>query len=167
MVIRSPDGWAEVHDYGWERIMAACVEASQSYTKVGLPADGKTTGRHDMPTLIEIGMANELGVEDQNLPSRPFMRQAFDKNEGQIIFLQQDGWDNVVLGQETVRGALRRIGSEVESMIKEEIMGQDFKDLSEVTKEHKTLNKDMILIETGQLLDSIQHKEYRGGVEHG
>jgi hypothetical protein len=158
-MIRSVD--FEVIDHGWERFLRELKSAHISYTKVGLPGEGKTTGRQEMSELIHTAVINEFGAEKANIPERPFMRDTFDKNEEKIIELQAKGWDDVVTGRKTTRQALRVIGEETEAMIKDILLEANFEPNAEITIRKK--GNDIPLYETGQLRDSIQHVEIING----
>jgi hypothetical protein len=144
----------QVIDRGWDSIIADMRDLGQSYTKVGLPNDGTTKGRYDMAALIEVGAANEFG---HGVPERPFMRNTFDENKQNIVRMQKEACEKVIDKSSTPGKALFEIGEEVVEMIKQKIMNGPFTENAKSTKARKG---DLPpLIETMQLLNSIQHKE--------
>lgn len=148
----------KVVDKGWDGIIRDLREIGNSYAKVGLPHDGTTSGRHSMAELIEVGYAQEFGSERHNIPERSFMRLSFDQKRNTITQLQQQAVDKVRTGVSTARAALTELADEGVQIIKQKIYDQDssWPELSKKTIAKK--GTTVKLIETGQMVNSMQHK---------
>lgn len=147
----------EIFDRGWDRIISQLREAGHSYTKVGLPEGGKTSGRHQMPELVVVGVTNEFGSPELKIPERPFMRETADNNQERISILQLRALKSVVDGFKTVRQALYGIGEEVKEMIVDKIRSGPW--IKNAPRTIKKKGRDEPLIDTGQMINSIQHVE--------
>lgn len=154
---RLPDNVQEI-DHGWRQIVQELKEAGYAYSKVGFPEEGKTPGRHSMSKLIEVAAGNEFGNE--KVPERSFMRTAVDENMERISSLQEEAIRKVSGLQATARSALFELGEEVEEIVRQKVLSGDssWPKLSDFTIKRKN-GDDTMLIETGQMIDSIQHKE--------
>ena len=149
----------KVIDKGWDGIVRDLREIGNSYTKVGLPHDGKTTGEKTMTELIEVGFAHEFGSDRQHIPERSFMRTSFDQKRETIHGLQRVAIDKVMSGVLSPRQALAELGDEGMEIIKEKIKDEDpsWLALKKATVDKKGFDK--MLVETGQMRNSMQHKE--------
>lgn len=145
----------KVIDRGWDGIVRDLREIGNSYAKVGLPASGKTAGRHTMEEVIEIGFAHEFG--SRKIPERSFMRTSFDQKKEEITLLQQKAITSVREGFNTPRGALKELAEEGVEIIKQKIIEEDpsWPDLkdSTVAKKGGVTKK---LVDTGQMLNTMQ-----------
>lgn len=142
-------------DFGWNNIVRNLKKANRSYTKVGLPENGVTAGRLTMPELVNVGHINEFGLNKGGV-ARPFIKGVVDSNTNAVHELQFSGARRL-LGGLPLRAALAYIGSGVEKIIKKNIITKQF-----TPNKPKTIAKkgfDYPLVETKQLLNSIQHKE--------
>ncbi len=156
-----------VKDYGWKRIVRDMVKLHNTEVKIGLPEEGKTSGRYSMDKLAQVAFTNEYGFREGQpggIPRRPFMAQSFDKNQSKIEDTVFVTVRLITDGKLTVLRGLKTIGSEVVSCISEELLGQDFKELAEYTIAKK--GHSVIFFETGQLRDSIQYKVNVRSVAH-
>ncbi len=148
----------KVIDRGWDGIIRDLREIGNSYAKVGLPADGKTSGRKSMPDLIEVGFAHEFGFTPKNIPERSFMRTSFDQKSEEIAAKQQIAVDKVREGFASPRVALTELADEGVEIIKDKIRTEDpsWPKLKKQTTDKK--GHDKMLVETQQMLNSMQHK---------
>lgn len=151
-------------DRGWDRIIENLREAGHSFTKVGFPENGKTSGDHSMSEQIEIAITHEFGGGN-NIPERSFMRTSMDENIEKVSMLQAQAISAVVSGATTVRKALFGIGEEVKSFIHQKLLQGDagWPKLKKETVDKK--GHAIMLYETGQLRDTVQHEEVIFGVK--
>ena len=149
----------QVIDRGWDRIVADLRKAGHSFTKVGFPVEGSTSGRYPMQKVVTIAMTHEFGYPPKNIPERSFLRKSIDENQEKISTMQVAAIRAVVDGIKTVRKALFDIGEEAKQMVVQKIVQGDseWKELKQRTIDKKGF--DHILVETGQMRDTIQHKE--------
>lgn len=157
-------------DRGWRRFMGDVKEFNRYYTKVGLPENAtvappsKMGSGHEevlnMSELVTIGAVHEFGAPNRNIPERSFMRSAIDQNVDKITAVQKELFSRVVKGQ-SVRLALGTLGSVVERLTKKQIRDGNFESLAESTEIRKKSTKP--LIDTAQMINSIQHVEVIGG----
>lgn len=153
----SPTRKTVVIDRGWNKISRELRSSSKSYTKVGLPANGKTSGRYSMSELIDVGYHNEFGAPRAKVPERSFIRTAIDENAQEIAATQFSVVRAITGGQMTILGGLEKIGAVATLMIKNKIKNGPF-----VGNKPSTVKKkgfDWPLVETTQLHNSIQHEE--------
>lgn len=150
-------------DQGYAQTVADIMALNGARTEVGLPEGGKTSGRFDMQTLIDVAAANEFGSEDgKHPPERSFIRSSTDENRPILFQYAERGVNQIIAGAQTARGLLASLGSHLELMIKAKMQGGPFAPLHRTTVARK--GHDMPLVETGQLFETIQHKEVLGGV---
>lgn len=143
-------------DRGWDNLIKKLRSAGHSFTKVGLPSDGKPHGERSMDEMIDIGITHEFGYEPRNIPMRSFMASTMDENREKVSELQAEAISSLALGV-TVRQALFKIGEEVKSMIGQKLLHGPFEALKQSTIDKK--GHSIPLYETGQLRDDIQHIE--------
>ena len=142
-------------DRGWHRIKRNIFQLQHAYAKIGLPADGETTGRYDMQKVITIGDAHEYG---KGVPERSFLRTAVDEKR-KIIQKKVDlEFYSILRGLTTVPMALKRTGDMIKDTIVAKIDSGNFTPLHPRTIARK--GSSTPLIETGQLRSTIQTKVY-------
>lgn len=118
--------------------------------RIGYQA-GKKAGKNGVD-LANIAAFNELGTI--HIPSRPFLRDSVDSNEGQInAFLQ-------AMGKALVRGGsaeevLKKIGVFQKGLVQEEIEKGSFAPNAPVTVKRK--GSDKPLIDTGLMRQSVDY----------
>jgi hypothetical protein len=147
----------EIIDHGWDRITRELGEVGNSYTKVGLHENGKTSGESSMEEVINYASVNEFGCPEKKIPERAFMRETADSNMVKIIALQEEAVDAVIIGIKTPRQALMKIGEEVKEMIVQKITDGPWESNAPSTIKKKGFN--LPLIDSRQMIDSIQHEE--------
>lgn len=139
-------------DKGWKRIKSALLAAQNYGTAVGLPGNVGLA-----PTLAERAATQEYGSRDGKIPSRPFMRQAFDGNTKRIEQHMNNEIAAVIDGKYGPKQALSRVGEFFVGVIKSTIRRGDFKPLKPATILRKGSSRP--LIDTGEMRNSITHKE--------
>lgn len=104
-------------------------------------------------TLNEFGGKAEAG---NFVPSRPFIRQTFDKYKQELVEVGNDLYKQIILGTITKKQALFAWGQYLETMIQKEINeGTNFKENAEYTIEKKGEGKNP-LQDTGALQRAIK-----------
>ena len=104
--------------------------------------------------LQSIAMFNEIGVEEKNIPARPFLRYSFDLNKDHWAQMTMEGvWD--VLRQDSTSPSRiqNRIGEAMQASIKKSIVDWKVPPNSAVTVKLKGFNDP--LVDTGHMRDSI------------
>jgi hypothetical protein len=157
-----------INDLPLYRILEELDKADNSYTKVGYPMEGdvkkgnKTgSGREQSETIseiAEIAMFLEFGTKD--LEGWPFMSTAFDENIIQINAMKKSLYNKIIDGKMTARQALGLIGEFLVSKTKLKI-----RDIKTPPNKPSTIRKkkgaDNPLIDTAQMLNSLQHTEVK------
>ena len=163
-------------DHGWRDIKREVKKFRNGSTKVGLFSSGSGG---PSSSLAARGAVNEYGATIKvtekmrwwwlfnfgkklkksfiKIPKRPFMRMSFDKNKKEIRKFIKREYYKVLLGRSTAKKSLGRIGEWFAGEIKETIKNGNFKANSNFTKKQKGSSKP--LIDTGQMRNSITHKE--------
>lgn len=154
-------------DRGWAGVESALRRLDGARTKVGLPANGHTSGRYSMAKLAKVAYFNEFGIE---VPERSFIRSATDANRdevfreaklavGRIMF---EAAKTPLAQLSVIRHFVSGVGQFLANRIKKKIQDGPFQELSTRTITKK--GHDMPLVETGQLFETIQERTLlRGG----
>jgi len=161
-------------DLGWNQIKDDLKSLDNSYTKVGVH-QGQIHKSEDgeLSDMVIIAAANELGTKPRvvggssrsggqilagGIPSRPFMRNAFDGNKESIKMAQSKLYNDVITGVRPVRNALSTLGEFLTAKVKLSI-----KQLKVPPNAPSTIAKKKSsnpLIDQGQLIQSITHTEF-------
>ena len=122
-----------------------------SFTQVGIFEDSKDD---DGETVADYANKHEFGI---GVPKRPFMRTTFNKHrkawEAQLGKAQLQ----ILLGKETVKGALFKLGLKAHTDTKTVIRTGDWGKLAPgpYRDEKERLNKNKVLINTGTMHNAI------------
>lgn len=108
-------------DLGWNKIKQELEVASRLEVAVGLFYGDKNS---DGTQVVEYGTYNEFGTD--TIPSRPFMRTAFDENRGDIQADIDRQSARITSGQVSAHAALTIIGQKHARRIQNTITGRDF-----------------------------------------
>lgn len=102
-------------DLGWDRIQKELAEAKDAYVYVGIP---DSAGKHEDGTdLVDIAAANEFGT--QRIPSRPFIRGAFQENQRELYRFSERLWNLILQGKMTTHRALGLMGERHQNEIRD------------------------------------------------
>lgn len=152
-------------DRGWNRIKRDLKHLDKSYTKVGLPEKGevaestkKGSGHDefsDMSELIQVGAANEFGTK--TIDERSFLRSTSDEQRPNIIRVQKKVYEQVVTTQKSVKDGLSLLGEFLTAKVKNKIRTLRTPPNKPSTIRRKKSSNP--LIDTAQMLQSIQHEE--------
>ena len=139
-------------DLGWKKIKREMARATQLEVAVGI-LEGSGSNE-DGTSIAEYATYNEYGTE--NIPSRPFMRTAFDENVGDIARDMEAQSNALVTGARTARQALTIIGQKQADRIKNTITGRDFlPKLADSTIRAKK-GSTKTLVDTAALTNAVQ-----------
>lgn len=149
-------------DHGFIGIVKEIGKMKGSFTKVGLPEGGKLAESSDgeitqMSDLITVGAVHEFGAPNRLIPERSFIRSATDENREKIKKMQQIEIARITGGKSTAKESLQRMGTVMQGLIQRKIRSGEFTPLSPITIQKKGSSRP--LIDTGQMLQSIQHME--------
>lgn len=140
----------KVIDRGWDGILREAKRAQGREVAVGILAGSENA---EGENIAEYAVKNEFGAG--NVPSRPFMRIAFDESVADIErdFAKQG--KALFAGQRTADQCLTVIGLKHADRIKNVITGRDIPPpLSPVTVEKKGSTKT--LVDTGAMVSAVQ-----------
>lgn len=143
---------------GGERLKKALDQFASTniMVKAGVPAGATTT---DGKSIAKYAYWNEVGVPENSLPARPFLRQAASEN--------QDKWKSVLasntnfasISKDNNEAVMGFVGEIMVADIKQTIQRGDFEPDSPKTVANKRRKgkKEPAhpLIDTGQMLESI------------
>jgi len=153
-------------DRGWDRAKLNILKMDNSFVKVGvqdgselaqLKAGPGPDEQHEPSELELIAWVNEFGSSDGKIPSRSFIRHAFDQNKTEIQNLQDRLYTSVLLGRTSVRKGLKIMGTFMVSKTQKRIT--DVKTPANAPRTIKRKGSSNPLIDTGQLRQSIMSKE--------
>lgn len=155
-------------DKGYKNICQEVRNLNTSYTKVGFPEDGtvqparKKGSGHEafsgMSEIAYIASIMEYGNDSPvPIPPRPFMKMAFDKNRQELRTVREKYLKSVLDNRMTAQRALGLIGEWFAGTIKRTIRDGKFEANAPYTIAKK--GSDKPLIDTGQMLNSVQHVE--------
>lgn len=142
---------SKIIDKGWKQIKKNIFKMNGAYTAVGWIAS--ESGQDNVNKAVW----NEYGTR-KGVPSRPFMRRTFDKNKLQTQKLLKKYAKLVMQGKMNNRQALAQVGEIYSSMMKKMIRTGGWPPNSPKTIAAKGSSKP--LIDTGEMLNSITHKEF-------
>lgn len=152
-------------DYGYNKIKKELLKLkSKPFVKNGILEGPGSKLYEDGLKIVDVAKINEFGAVSSKgvvIPSRPFLRQSFDKNKNTYIRIINKGYDDIYSGGKTVKSVLDRVGLQMETDTKKEIQAGEFKPNSPSTIKNKKSSRP--LVDTGQLINSIVSKTFIKG----
>lgn len=161
-------GTVIIKDRGWNRIVRELKEMDGSYTKVGFPQEGEVkskrsvgSGHEEYTSISEIALiASWLQFGTKNIdPGWPFFTEAFDESIDELILIRDRLYVKVVSGTISTKMALAVMGEFMVKKVKTKIVSMKSPPNAPATIRAKK-GADNPLIDTGQLLNSVQHTEF-------
>lgn len=158
-------------DHGWRRIASTLKWLRRSYTKVGFPQTGRAGAPRrkrgkmpqDMSGVVTVAAVHVFGAPKRNIPQRDFFRPSIDGAKKRIARLQTREYNKLLDGTITVREGLSVIGEYTTNVVKKGIRDLKLPPLAPSTLARKRSryndNNPNPLIDTGQMLQSVQHQE--------
>lgn len=138
-------------DLGWQKIKRELEIASRLEVAVGL-LQGDKDG--EGVQIAEYAAYNEFGTDV--IPSRPFMRTAFDENRGDIQADIDRQSARLTSGQVSAQTALTIIGQKHASRIQNTITGRDFLPRLSPETVRRKHGSEKTLIDTGALVNAVK-----------
>lgn len=138
-------------DKGWREIKSNIKNLKKVNLKIGLFGDGSPE-----ENVAYRGAVHEYGSKKANIPSRPFMSQAFDDNIGRNKSVIKKLLKAYIPPKIGLRSFIRKITSLHEGQIKKSIVSGTFIPLKKGTVKKKGSSKP--LIDTAVMLNSIRSK---------
>ncbi|MGL5965622.1 MAG: hypothetical protein ACRCZ6_00240 [Kluyvera sp.] len=96
---------------------------------------------------------NEFGTK--TIPSRPFMRNAFDKNVEKLVRFFYQGRRGLVDGKTNQTQLMNAVGLKMVQLIKESILNEEWTPNADYTIVKKKSSKP--LVDTGTMLNSVTY----------
>lgn len=138
-------------DRGWAAIKQNLQRGDKIEIAVGVHEGATNNGL----SIAEYATYNEFGTD--KIPSRPFMRTAFDENKAKYVRAIDNIWRAIASPKASVETLLGRLGVTASQDIHRTIKGRDFlPKLSERTIKAKK-GSTKTLIDTGAMVNSIHH----------
>ena len=170
-----------VIDCGWDRILKDTEKIKGASIEAGLFGEGNNAADN----IAYRGFINEYGLEiiitekmrgylhvigihvrkatDKIvIPSRPFMRQAFENNQGKLFEYIEKWYTDVIEGKMTLHVFFSKIGVLMTSHIKMSIRSGGWTKNHPITIERKGSSRP--LIDKGEMIDSIKFEFYYGSI---
>lgn len=146
-------------DRGWNRIKREFKKFKGAATIVGYPEGESGTERHDNAgiSLASLAAVHEYGSTARNIPERPFQRDTFERTKNHIQKVILNEFSKVLTNKQGAKKALAAVGEWYTGQMKNTLKKGSFTPLSIKTIAKKGSSKP--LIDTGQLRNSITHKE--------
>ena len=147
---------AKNDDSVWRKMMARLNKLKREpHVKVGIFGDATKAASH------------EYGAPGAGIPERSFIRLTFNKNEAELKAMTAKVTTQLVLGKMDVNKSLDVLGlwgaSEVKKTIREQ--PSEWPPLSPAYAARKGANKNQILVDTGEMINSITHKVSADGTD--
>lgn len=139
-------------DRGWKKILKNLKKEDKSYSKIGIQSDA---GENEGVLIVEYAAANEFGTD--KIPSRPFLRETYDKNLNKISLKVVSIQNDIYEGRKTFEAGLKELGVWYEGIVKEAIKSGNWTANAPTTIEQKGSSKP--LIDTGTMRNSIRAVE--------
>ena len=137
-------------DMGIDKVLENVIELGGKQVKVGIQAG---SGSHDGVDILDIAIYNHFGT--RNIPSRPFVSDCFDKNQGQISEAKKRIVYRVMEGMPASTG-LAQLGQWYQDVLKGHIRNGGWTPNAPATVKRKGSSRP--LIDTGQLVNSVRWK---------
>jgi len=144
-----------VVDLGWNKILKNIKDLDGSSVDIGIFGNGGSASEN----LAERAAVHEFGTHSGKIPSRPFMRNAFDQNKKNLRKFIEKQYDRMIAGNQNASMVRKRTGEWFTGKVKEEITTGRFRPLSLLTITRKGSSKP--LIDTGEMRASTKYKENR------
>lgn len=135
-------------DMGIDKVLENVIELGGKQVKVGIQAG---SGSHDGVDILDIAIYNHFGT--RNIPSRPFVSDCFDKNQGQISEAKKRIVYRVMVGMPASTG-LAQLGQWYQDVLKGHIRNGGWVPNAPATVKRKGSSRP--LIDTGQLVNSVR-----------
>lgn len=135
-------------DMGIDKVLENVMELGGKQVKVGIQAG---SGSHDGVNILDIAIYNHFGT--RNIPSRPFVSDCFDKNQGQISEAKKRIVYRVMEGMPASAG-LAQLGQWYQDVLKGHIRNGGWVPNAPATVKRKGSSRP--LIDTGQLVNSVR-----------
>ena len=135
-------------DMGIDKVLENVMELGGKQVKVGIQAG---SGSHDGVDILDIAVYNHFGT--RNIPSRPFVSDCFDKNQGQISEAKKRIVYRVMEGMPASAG-LAQLGQWYQDVLKGHIRNGGWVPNAPATVKRKGSSRP--LIDTGQLVNSVR-----------
>jgi hypothetical protein len=142
-------------DRGYNKILRELQKAARLEVVIGVHQGA--TNAEDGASIAEYGAANEFGADSVGVPSRPFMRTAFDENVGKINSDIQKQVAAISGGKRDAVQALDVIGLKHTDRIKKTITGRNFLPKLKPETIARKKGSTKTLVDTGALVNSIHH----------
>lgn len=137
-------------DKGLSKIIRELKQATSLVVEVGVQAGELADDGTD---LAVVAAYNEYGTE--HIPSRPFMRESFDQNVGELDKFMQDVGDRIIIRRISALQGLNLVGKKMKGIIQKKIVDGPWVLNTVQTVLRK--GSDRPLIDTGRLQQSIGH----------
>lgn len=138
-------------DKGWKKFTREMKVLDRSFVKVGVLSDAGGYAAGAKVNIASVAAFNEFGTS--RIPSRPFMKQAFDENRTEINSFKDRAFGAVIDKKSDTKTALNMIGVFFKGKVQQQIAKGSFAPNKPSTVAQKGSSKP--LIDTGRLRQSI------------
>lgn len=143
----------KVKDFGLDKIVRGMDDLKRIDINVGIQAGERTEdGKFDLAAVASV---QEFGLDDKNIPSRPFMRESFDTKARAIASFGGQAAGMVAAGRLSARQAADLVGLKMTGFIQAKIVSGNWAPNTAHTIKRKGSSKP--LIDTSHLRQSIRH----------
>jgi hypothetical protein len=151
-------------DVNWSRFKKASESFKGMRTEVGLPEQGRyrrnaSSRVKSYKQLIEVAFTNEFGDRGKKIPERALFRTTFDIQKKRVQRMMNAGARDIFLGKKTVETVMFEVGEFLTQKIRDRLIKKFPPKNAPLTIRLKGF--DHPLLETGQLYDNIQHREFK------
>lgn len=139
-------------------LMDRLEKARATKMKFGILGSGLGGKRHKgvKLTIVEIGSVHEFGAPSVNIPERSFIRKTFDDKQGEVADVAEEFFGQYIMGDISYDAATKGVGEFVKGLIQTTMRDLSSPALKAITIQLKGSSQP--LIDTGQLLDSIEYE---------
>jgi phage gpG-like protein len=170
-IFRGKNVTVKVIDRGWNQIKREVVDLDNSYVKVGVLSSAGTTRSPATITrarpsktgkgakaiaMAHLAAIHEHGAPRSNIPSRPFMKQAYDQNRQKLDSAKKRLLSAIYSLSMTAEQGLSKLGLLHVAQIQRQFVKGSFTPLKPATVKRKGSSKP--LIDTGALRRSVDHE---------
>lgn len=147
-------------DRGWKRIKKEMEILDKGTVKVGILSDAPPPEKGDM-NMAKLAAIQEFGWQPSNIPSRPFMRMAFDNNIDRLNSFIMRTKSMVLSGKIDALKAFNMLGVFFSGLVRETIKNGDFVPNARSTLLANWRKHHMGVLTRGE---ALQNESFSGGL---
>lgn len=156
---------ATIKDHGWQAFKARAKSLQGKEVAIGILGESAQETDGSDFRLVDVAVVNEFGSKDGHIPERPAHRETYETNKANVKQQASKAAAAIMMGHLLEQQGLNRLGLWYTGVLKQGIIGWH-----EPPNAPSTIAKkgaDNPLIDTGRMVNSIQHEVRKAGSDAG